>query len=219
MKILKFFLGITLIPFCISLTFTTYHIFLNNINYQTSFNWKSLSFLLSFIISLIILINFPRPTRLYILAHELTHALWAILMGGRVNKIYISKSNGYVKLSKSNFWITLAPYFFPFYTFIFIFIYWFISIFLNVNDYNVLWFSGVGLTWGFHIFFTIEALMQKQSDITENGRVFSYTIIYSINILLINIWIVIFKPLTIKNLYLNIYNDALYFYQKILNLI
>ena len=58
----------------------------------------------------------PLPVRAYVLGHELTHALWGLLFGARVSKLRVGTSGGSVTLSKSNVWITLAPYFFPFYT-------------------------------------------------------------------------------------------------------
>ena len=58
------------------------------------------------------------PVRMYVLGHELTHALWGLLFGARPSDVRVSASGGSVKLTKSNMLITLAPYFFPFYTFI-----------------------------------------------------------------------------------------------------
>ena len=55
------------------------------------------------------------PVRLYVLGHELTHAMWGLLFGARPSDVRVSASGGSVRLSKSNLLITLAPYFFPFY--------------------------------------------------------------------------------------------------------
>ena len=39
-------------------------------------------------------ITMPRPIRTYVLAHELTHALWAWLMGAHVSGMSLSKKGG-----------------------------------------------------------------------------------------------------------------------------
>ena len=52
---------------------------------------------------------------IYVFGHELTHALWTWLFGGQVKKMKVSSSGGHVIISKTNFLIALAPYFFPLY--------------------------------------------------------------------------------------------------------
>ena len=41
-------------------------------------------------------------TRTYILGHELTHALWTILFGGKASGLKISDTGGSVRVSKNN---------------------------------------------------------------------------------------------------------------------
>src|SRR5258708_2996266 len=55
----------------------------------------------------------PKPMWVYVFGHELTHALWTWAMGGRVKKFKASASGGHVVVTKTNFAIALAPYFFP----------------------------------------------------------------------------------------------------------
>ena len=55
----------------------------------------------------------PRPMLLYVFGHELTHVIWVWLMGGRVSQFRISRTGGYIVTDTTNFWIALAPYFFP----------------------------------------------------------------------------------------------------------
>ena len=55
----------------------------------------------------------PKPMWVYVFGHELTHALWTWLMGGRVKKFKASSTGGHVIVTKNNFLIALAPYFFP----------------------------------------------------------------------------------------------------------
>ena len=55
--------------------------------------------------------------------HELTHALFAVLFGGSVKAFHATERGGQVTVTKSNFLITLAPYFFPLYTFLVLVLY------------------------------------------------------------------------------------------------
>lgn len=139
---------------------------------------------------LIIYFALPRPVRTYVLAHELTHALWASLMGAKVGRITLAKEGGSVVLSKSNVLITLAPYFFPLYTVIVIIAYALLSLLVNTSEYEWVWLFLVGLTWAFHITFTVSALLERQTDLLEYGHVFSLAFIYLFNILGIGAWVV-----------------------------
>jgi hypothetical protein len=146
----------------------------------------------------------PQPVRAYVVAHELTHALWALFSGGRVHSIRVSHKGGSVRLSKSNMLITLAPYFFPFYTIAVILVRLLLSLFLNEVPYPLVWLFFVGLTWGFHITFTIQSLMTTQPDIHEYGRLFSYVIIYLFNLIGVGLWVVCTTSATFGN-----FSDAL----------
>ncbi len=64
---------------------------------------------------LVIFLLLPKPMWIYVFGHELTHALWAWLFGGRVKKMKVTSEGGHVVISKTNFLIVLAPYFFPLY--------------------------------------------------------------------------------------------------------
>jgi hypothetical protein len=153
-----------------------------------------------FLLWLVIFLTLPRPVRTYVLAHELTHALWGALMGARVLQMRVSREKGSVTLSKTNFLITLAPYFFPLYTAIVIVGYYVTGIFADVERYHLVWLALVGFTWGFHFTFTITTLLQHQTDIQECGRVFSYAVIYLLNVLGIALWIVMVSAPTLEQM-------------------
>ena len=133
----------------------------------------------------------PRPFRTYVLAHELTHALWGVLTGARIHRLSVSRHQGSVTLSKNNVLITLAPYFFPLYTMLVIAAYGVLSVFYDLEPYAPFWLMLVGLTWGFHFTFTLSTLLQHQTDITQYGRLFSYGIIYLMNVLGMALWVVL----------------------------
>lgn len=131
----------------------------------------------------------PQPLRLYILGHELTHALWAIAFGGKAKNLKVNASGGSVNVTKSNVVITLAPYFFPFYTMILIAALLVVRLVVTPLPYPLAWLFFVGFTWAFHFTFTLQSLWTTQPDIQEYGRLFSYSLIYLLNIGGIAVWI------------------------------
>jgi hypothetical protein len=213
MKALKLLIAIILLPTTVAVTQTLYRLLIEQA--QPSNTQILLSPLtLGFVSGLLLLLVLPRPTRTYVLGHELTHALWGILMGARVGKIDVSKKGGHVELSKTNFLISLAPYFFPFYTGLVIAIYFLASLFISVETYHTLFLSLVGITWAFHFHFTIQILMTRQPDITQNGRLFSYIVIYNLNIITLAIWLICMGPSTFSIGFDYLYNETLSSYQS-----
>ncbi len=157
--------------------------------------------LAGFFLWLLLFSLFRKPTGIYVAGHEMTHALWALLMGGTVSRMNISKEGGSVELSKSNVFITLAPYFFPLYTFVVLTAYLAFSLFTQQSPYEPLWMGLVGFTWSFHITFTIEMLRTHQPDIREYGRLFSYAAIWACNLGGLLIWIMLVTDVTPAELY------------------
>lgn len=184
-------LGICCLPLCWSVSLATYKLYQTSIESVDSSGWEVWALPIGFLSWVLIFFILPRPFRTYVLAHELTHAMWALMMGGRVGKMSVGKSGGHVELSKTNFIITLAPYFFPFYTVIVLSAYYITGIFIDVEPYRLWLLGSVGLTWSFHITFTLHMLSQSQPDVQEHGRIFSYTVIYIMNILVISLWMVL----------------------------
>ena len=137
-----------------------------------------------------------RPVKAYVLGHELTHALWGLLFGARPSDLRVGEGGGSVRLSKSNVLITLAPYFFPFYTFVVVACALVTSIFLRPLPFLPAWMFLVGFTWAFHVLFTVETLGRRQPDVKLYGRLFSWTFIFIANVLLVVAWLASTTSLT-----------------------
>lgn len=130
-------------------------------------------------IYLVIQVFFWRPLFLYVMGHELTHALASVLQGGQADDLRVSTKGGMVKVSHSNFLVSLAPYFFPLYTAAAAGI-WAIA----AEPYKP-WLAGVlGLTLAFHFALTLYSLKQHQSDIAEVGWLFAFPFILALNALI-----------------------------------
>jgi hypothetical protein len=145
---------------------------------------------------------FFRPLKTYVFGHELTHALFALLSGAGMTKFKDSSSGGSVELTKSNVWITLAPYFVPIYTAILVVAYWLAGVFYPVNGLYPYFMFGVGFTLSFHLCLTQFALKQGQSDLEKFGVFFSSVFILIINCVFL---VVLLKVLFPESVNLNLY--------------
>ena len=148
------------------------------------------------------------PVRAYVLGHELTHALWGLLFGARPSDLRVGASGGSVRLTKSNMVITLAPYFFPFYTFVVIVCALVVYAFVRPLPFLPLWLFLVGFTWAFHVLFTLETLGQRQPDVRPYGRVFSWTFIYLVNLAIVLVWLASTTPFSFNELGMAIVEDV-----------
>lgn len=134
----------------------------------------------------------------YVAGHELTHAVFVLVCGGNVKGVHISSSGGHILTNKNNFIIALSPYFVPFYTMLIIGLWWIIQ--LVFPDYPItivherLLFAAIGLTWAFHLTFTLWMINREQPDLQQNGILFSVALIALINILLISTFLVLASP-------------------------
>ncbi|OVE74058.1 hypothetical protein BVX94_01905 [bacterium B17] len=206
-RIARFCIGLLLIPVCVVMTQTAAALMHSIPVVSDSIVPLPLRWLAGgFAIWVLVYFILPAPVRTYVLAHELTHALWGAMMGARVSNLKVAKESGSVTLSKTNFLITLAPYFFPFYTMLIIAAYYITGIFVDVEKYYLYWLGLVGFTWGFHFTFTIRSLLQKQTDIKEYGYLFSYTVIFIFNVLCLILWIVLISSATLMQ-FLELFRD------------
>ena len=142
----------------------------------------------------------PHPVKTYVLGHELTHAIWGLLFGAVPSRLRVSESGGSVNLTKSNMLITLAPYFFPFYTFVVVVAAIVTYAFIRPLPWLPLWMFMVGFTWAFHVLFTIETLSQRQPDVKLYGRVFSWVFIFLANIALVLVFLAAVTSLSFAQL-------------------
>jgi hypothetical protein len=127
----------------------------------------------------------PKPMLVYVFGHELTHAVWTWACGGRVKKFKASASGGHVVLTRSNFLIALAPYFFPLYAVLVILIFIVGHLVWNWQHYLPWFHFFTGAAYAFHVTLTWHILQTRQSDITDQGYVFSAVVIWLGNILVL----------------------------------
>jgi len=192
---LKFVVAIFLLPACAVLTETFFTVFARATFAERLWAGQEFWFFsLGALLWLIAFVGLPRPILLYVFGHELTHAIWVWLMGGRVSRFRVSAEGGHVVTNRTNFWIALAPYFFPIYSILAIAIYGALSIFYNVQPYGRLLYAVIGVTWAFHLTFTLWMIPKNQTDLRDHGTFFSMVVIYLLNLTLLSVMLILASP-------------------------
>jgi hypothetical protein len=123
---------------------------------------------------------------LYVLGHELTHAVFVLLYRGKVTDFHVSVDGGYITTNKTNLVIALSQYFVPFWSVVAAVIYVVVRF---LTDFTQEWdrgfFAVMGVTWTFHMIWTLWMIPRDQPDLRENGTFLSLVIIYLANLLLL----------------------------------
>lgn len=145
---------------------------------------------------IVIFLMLPKPMWIYVLGHELTHAIWAWLFGGEVKKMKVSSKGGHVVVTKTNFLIGLAPYFFPLYVVLVVLGFLLGNLIWNLNRHLEWFHLLVGAAYAFHVTLTVYVLRTSQSDITNEGYLFSLVVILLGNalVLLVGLPLLTGKP-------------------------
>lgn len=136
----------------------------------------------------------PKPFWLYVFGHEFTHALAVYMTQGKVHDFKVTSQGGHIRSDKMNWWIALAPYCVPLYTLIWLLLWWCVSYYFPGAVWRTLLFLGLGITWGFHITFTLYVMRWDQPDLVGQGYFFSLVTIFSFNVLFISVLFVALSP-------------------------
>ncbi len=194
-KWVKFIVALFLLPLCAVLSQTFFTSFARAAVAERLWAGEEFWFFsLGVVLWLIAFFGLPRPIVLYVFGHELTHALWVWLMGGRVSRFRVGRDGGHILTDRNNFLIALAPYFFPLYSILVLALYGALSLFVDMQPYGRLLYALVGVTWAFHFTFTSWMIPKNQSDLSDNGVIFSLVFIYLINLLLLSAMLIIASP-------------------------
>ena len=121
--------------------------------------------------------------KMYVWAHETTHAVMAMLCGFRVHSITVNQDNGNVKMDRTNAAVVLAPYFVPLYAILTGFLYLAIDLFLDAAPYRPVFVFVVGFFMAFHFVQTFQTLWEAdQPDLVlAGGKIFSAVVIILCN--------------------------------------
>ena len=182
-KWVKLLVGIALLPVCLATAMAVWRVIAQTSNGADRVWLPMLAGVASWIVVFLLL---PKPMWVYVFGHELTHAVWTWIFGGRVKKFKAGAESGHVVTTKSNFLIVLAPYFFPLYAVLLVLV--FVVMFLVGAWHRAYapWFHLLlGAAYAFHVTLTWHVLRTRQSDITSQGYVFSAAVIFLGNALVL----------------------------------
>lgn len=180
-KWLKFIVALLLVPFCVGAAKALGRLLTYTGRAETI--WIAVLAGAGCWIAIFLLL--PKPMRIYVFGHELTHALWTWLFGGRVKKFKATARGGYVVTTKTNFLIALAPYFFPVYVAIVLAVFAVGHFLWDWRDYFVFCHLLIGAAYAFHVMLTFHILKTRQTDITSQGYLFSAVVIFLGNVLVL----------------------------------
>ncbi len=178
-KWLKFIIALLLLPFCLGAVKALYLV-LRHGGQDASTTW--VAFGGGAACWVVIYLLLPKPMWVYVFGHEFTHVIWTWLFNGQVKKMKVSSKGGHVVVTKNNFLISLAPYFFPVYAVLVVTVFVVGHLIWNWTAYMVWFHLLLGAAYAFHVTLTWHILKTEQSDITQHGYLFSAVVIFLGNI-------------------------------------
>ncbi len=201
-QLLKFFIGIALIPPCLILTASFIQAFSSSVHKGLLANQSFGCFAAGLLLFVILFAVVPRKILMlpYVFGHEVTHAIWVKIFGGKVaDQFHVGLEGGHVLTDRVNTWIILSPYFFPIYSVLTATLYGVLAassrlidwihqgsnLAAAVDSFRWVLFLLLGLTMAFHLVFTFLLITKGQPDLHYGGTFFSLTVIYLINLLII----------------------------------
>ncbi|MGH7441089.1 MAG: hypothetical protein ACREKE_00290 [bacterium] len=170
---LRFVVALALWPLAVALAVAFGHLLVHLPWLRGQLPW----FLIGMAVYMAVQVFLSKPLFLYVMGHELTHALASVLQGGSADDLHVSTKGGKVLVNRSNFLVNLAPYFFPLYT-VGACLVWVVA----AARFRPLLSALVGFTLAFHFALTFFSLKQHQSDITEVGWFFAVPLILVLNL-------------------------------------
>ena len=120
---------------------------------------------------------------IYVLGHELTHAIAALMCFGKVEALSVDIDGGYVDTDKDNLFVSLAPYFVPLWMLLWLGVFFISNLVVPFETYLQWFYAGFGFWWAFHVYWTLWVIPREQPDLLENGVVISFLIITITNII------------------------------------
>lgn len=191
-KFLKFLLACVLLPITCLVAWQNVHMLLGVLGHLSA----TISFVLGAAVYVGIHYRFYNFSRMYVFIHEMTHALAAVLCGIRIKDVSIGKESGYVKMSRTNTFVVLAPYFVPGYVLIVALLYAGLSVFVDLTPYRQVVLFLIGFFMAFHFIQTFHTLWEvDQPDLKlAGGKFFSCVSIVLANMLVLALVLKILFP-------------------------
>jgi hypothetical protein len=124
---------------------------------------------LGFVFFIIVFFMFGAPVKTYVLEHELSHILVAMMSGTKIRRVSFHTGNAYVRTDRVNLFIALGPYSLPLYTLFVILVLKLIQQFTHALPVMGILYFIAGLTLSFHFVATMHYLQLEQPDTQRYG--------------------------------------------------
>ena len=146
--------------------------------------WPALA---GFAVAMLFLLSGIRLVRVYVVGHELTHWVAAMLFRRQTKNFQAGAQSGSIEVENPNALIVLAPYFVPVYTLAWVGVYGIVRMWVDpLPEWGMALFcGGIGATYAFHLTLTVLAVQRGQEDLRLCGPVFSVGVILLGNLLLV----------------------------------
>ena len=178
----------------------------------------TLAFVAGFVIYAAVHFFVFTPNKIYVMAHEMTHAFAAWLSGIKVGKIKVGEESGSVEVDKTNAFVALLPYCVPVYAILTAVFYALLSALRDVSGYRDVFIFAFGLFMSFHVLNTFKCLTdEKQEDLrVAGGVIFSVCIIILANSILFLLTFKFLYPdvISLKTSFVNVLQGTLSFWKK-----
>ena len=132
--------------------------------------------------SAILFAGYNTCRNLQVISHELTHTVFALLTLHSAGRIRVNPdgSGGSMQLKGGGNWlITLAPYFFPLFAFLYMLI---MPYLLRASDSSWIIYTVYGFLIAYYWATVLDQVHPKQTDIIREGYIFSTIIIIGANL-------------------------------------
>ena len=137
----------------------------------------------------------------YVLGHELTHALFVVIFRGKVTDFHVSSTGGFIMTNKTNLIIALSPYFLPFWAVVFALLYGLLKLCVTVAPvWDLVFYGMMGVSWTFHMVWTLWMIPRDQPDLKENGTFLSLVVIFLANLLVLVGLLCVAAPAPLRDL-------------------
>ena len=183
-RFIKILLGLLLLPLAFNVLLSVFEICW----YLLKGYSVTLYFIAGIVIYVLIDLLVYDFSRVYVIAHEFSHAFAALLCGYKVSGFKLGSDSGSVRVSDINTFVLLAPYFIPLYSILLTAVYIIVKLFWpQLQNYACLFLSLFGFFTAMHFVHTYKALTEtEQSDIDKaGGGIFSFPVIILANTALV----------------------------------
>jgi hypothetical protein len=131
-----------------------------------------------------------KPMTLYVVGHELTHALSGLLSGAKIHSFKAGSKGGEVRLSKTNLFVALSPYVVPIYALLVILLFALLRLWWKDPLLSHFFQFFLGAALAFHLSMTVAAIHRKQPDLKIMGIFLSGILIAIGNVLILGVFCV-----------------------------